>query len=73
MNHVLAKTLIITKVVELIAHNYNVPLKEARNLLFQSPLINLIEDDETGLYGQSPIYCFSIFESQYNPDFVRTE
>jgi len=63
MNHVLAKTIIITKVIELIARKYSLSLREARDLLFQSPLIKLIEDDETGLYGQSPLYCFSLFES----------
>lgn len=65
MNHVLAKTLIITNVTELIAQKYSLSLKEARDLLYQSHVINLIEDDETGLYGQSPLYVFSIFESTY--------
>ncbi len=65
MNHVLAKTLIITNVTELIAQKYSLSLKDARDLLYQSHVINLIEDDETGLYGQSPLYVFSIFESTY--------
>ena len=65
MNHVLAKTIIITKVIELIADKYHLSLKEARDLLYQSDVVKLIEDDETGLYGESPLYVFSIFESTY--------
>ena len=65
MNHVLAKTIIITKVIELIAEKYHLSLKEARDLFFRSDVIKLIEDDETGLYGESPLYSFSIFEQKY--------
>ena len=65
MNHVLAKTIIITKVIELIAEKYHLSLKEARDLLYRSDVIKLIEDDETGLYGESPLYSFSIFEQNY--------
>ncbi|MBQ3317392.1 MAG: hypothetical protein IJG69_05540 [Spirochaetales bacterium] len=62
MNHVLSKTILISKVVELIAQKERIPLKDARNLLYGSDLIRLIEDDETGLYGESPLYVFSLFE-----------
>ena len=65
MNHVLSKTIIITKVTELIAEKYNMPLEDARNLLYGSNIIKLIEDDETGLYGDSPLYAFSLFEQEY--------
>ena len=62
MNHVLSKTILISKVVEMIAQKERIPLKYARNLLYCSDLIRLIEDDETGLYGESPLYVFSLFE-----------
>lgn len=65
MNHVLAKTIIIAKVTELIAEKYHLSLKDARDFLYRSDVINLIEDDETGLYGESPLYSFSIFEQNY--------
>lgn len=65
MNHASAKTIIITKVIELIAEKYHLSLKEARDLFFRSDVIKLIEDDETGLYGESPLYSFSIFEQKY--------
>ena len=65
MNHVLSKTIIITKVTELISEKYRISLKEARELLYESNTIGLIEDDETGLFGDSPLYVFSLFEQEY--------
>ncbi len=64
MEHLLAKTLLITKVSELIAQKYNLPIGEARDRLYASEIIGLIEDDETGLYGESPLYVFSLFETE---------
>lgn len=64
MEHILSKTIIISKVVELIAEKYNVSLLEARNRLYQSDIIDLIDDDETGLYGESPLYVFSLYQEK---------
>lgn len=64
MEHLLAKTILIVKVTELIAEKYRISLSEARDKLYSSDLINLIEDDETGLYGESPLYAFSLFEEK---------
>ena len=64
MTHALAKTLIIVRVSELIAKKYKISLKEARNLLYSSHTIQLIHDDETGLYGESALYSFSLFEQE---------
>lgn len=62
MNHVLSKTILISKVIELIASEYGISINEARDKLYNSKLIELIDDDETGLYGESPLYVFSLFE-----------
>ena len=64
MEHVLAKTLLITKVTELIADKYKISLAEARDELYSSEIIGFIDDDETGLYGGSPLYVFSLFEKE---------
>ena len=64
MEHVLAKTILISKVCELMATKYGLTIKEARDRLYLSPIIDLIDDDETGLYGQSPLYVLSLYESQ---------
>ena len=64
MAHTLSKSLLIIKVIELIAEKYSISIEEARNKLYSSELINLIDDDETGLYGESPLYVFSLFEQE---------
>ena len=64
MEHLLAKTLLITKVTELIAKKYSISLAEARDELYFSDIIGFIDDDETGLYGESPLYVFSLFERE---------
>ena len=66
MEHLLAKTLLITKVTELIAKKYSISLAEARDELYSSDIIGFIDDDETGLYGESPLYVFSLFEKEKN-------
>lgn len=62
----LAKAILITKVTELISEKFLVPVDVARDLLFNSNVIDLIEDENTGLYGESPQYVYSLFESQMN-------
>ena len=64
MAHTLSKSLLIIKVIELIAEKYSISIEEARNKLYISELINLVDDDETGLYGESPLYVFSLYEQE---------
>lgn len=64
MNHDLAKSIIIRMVIEMIADEYKMPISEARDKLYNSELIDYIDDDETGLYGESPLYVFSLFEKE---------
>ena len=64
MEHLLAKILLITNVTELIAKKYSISLAEARDELYSSDIIGFIDDDETGLYGESPLYVFSLFEKE---------
>ena len=66
MEHLLAKTLLITCVTELIAKKRSISLADARDELYSSEIINFIDDDETGLYGESPLYVFSLFEKEKN-------
>lgn len=64
MEHALSKTIIITRVIEMIADKYKISIDEARDKLYNSELIDFIDDDETGLYGESPLYVFSLFEKE---------
>lgn len=62
MEHVMSKTYIITSVSEIIAKEEHITVDEARDKIYLSKLIDLINDDEMGLYGESPLYVYSIYE-----------
>ena len=67
MEHVLSKTILISQIIELIAKHYKISLEDARNRLYESNIIDMLDDDETGLYSQSALYLFSLYE-----DYIKT-
>ena len=64
MEHVLAKTILISQTTELIAKKFKLTMEEARNRFYASNVIEMLDDDETGLYGESALYLLSLFESE---------
>lgn len=64
MEHLLSKTLLISKVVELIAEMEGISIAEARDEFYKSEVIKLLDDDSSGLYGESPLYILSIYEQK---------
>ena len=63
MGHVLAKTILISQTIELIAKKYKLSIEEARNKFYKSDVIEMLDDDETGLYGESALYLLSLYEN----------
>ena len=64
MRHALSKTIIFASVVEMIAEKDHISLHEARDRFYNSDLIKLFNDDSLGLYGESPLYIFSLFQEE---------
>ncbi len=62
MEHVLAKTILISQTIELIAKKYKLSIEESRNRFYQSDVIDMLDDDETGLYGESALYLLSLYD-----------
>lgn len=62
MEHVLAKTILISQTIELIAKKYKLSIGESRNRFYQSDVIDMLDDDETGLYGESALYLLSLYD-----------
>ena len=62
MEHSLAKILLISQTIELLANEYKLSIDEARDRLYSSRIIDLINDDETGLYGESALFALSLYE-----------
>ena len=63
MGHVLAKTILASQTIELIAKKYKVSINEARKRFYESVICDLLDDDETGLYGESALYLLSLYEN----------
>lgn len=72
MEHVLAKTILISQAIELIAKKYKLSIEEARNQFYQSEVVKMLDDDETGLYGESALYLLSLFENITNERNKKT-
>ena len=66
MEHILSKTILISQTVELIAKKYNFSIEEARDRFYESNVIRMLDDDETGLYGESALYLLSLFDQEQN-------
>ena len=64
MAHTLVKAVITAHVIDLIAEKYKLSIERATDLFYLSDTINLLADDETGLYGESFLYVFSLFEEE---------
>ena len=64
MKHVLAKTILISQTIELIAKKYKISIEDARKRFYESNVINMLDDDATGLYGESSLYLLSLFEKE---------
>ena len=73
MKHVLSKTILISQTVELIAKKYKLTLDEARSRFYDSDVIEMLDDDETGLYGESALYLLSLYEDYLNNRCIATE
>jgi hypothetical protein len=60
MAHGLIKATIIPDIIKLIAKKYMVSEQKAMDMFYTSATAASLDDDETGLYGQSPLYIFSL-------------
>ena len=61
MDHFLTRATIIPEIIGLIQKEYNISEQEAMERFYNSNVSIALGDDETGLYGQSPYYIFSLF------------
>jgi hypothetical protein len=59
-SHSLIKATIIPDIIKLIAEKYTVSEQKALDVFYTSATAASLDDDETGLYGQSPLYIFSL-------------
>jgi hypothetical protein len=60
----LIKATIIPEVIRLITEKYAASEEQALDMFYASATAASLGDDETGLYGRSPLYIFSIFNDE---------
>lgn len=64
MAHELVRSILVTEIVKLIAEKYKCSEFEALDKFYTSATGASFADDETGLYGQSALYIFSLYEME---------
>ena len=64
MGHELSKILIFNEVVQLIAQKNHISLAEARDIFYNSKTVLCFDDDSLGLYGESPLHIYSLFQEE---------
>lgn len=65
MEHYLIRSTIIPTIVEYIQDKYKMSENDALDAFYTSSTADALADDETGLYGQSPLYIFGLFMIEY--------
>ena len=68
MSHGTIRAATLPAIVELIIHNYDVTEDEAMKMFYESHIGSCYADDDTGLYGQSALYIFSLFQEEKSED-----
>ncbi|MBQ7652249.1 MAG: hypothetical protein IJS15_14915 [Victivallales bacterium] len=57
----LIRSTIIPVIIKIISVYYEIPIKEAFQRFYTSKTAKCLADDDTGLYGQSPLFLASMF------------
>lgn len=66
MEHYLIRATIIPTIVGYIQKQYDMTEEEALRAFYMSDTAGALADDDTGLYGQSPLYIFGLYVNEQN-------
>jgi len=64
MGHHLIRATILPQIIHYITEKYKVDENKAMQMFYTSHTGSLFSDNDSGLYGQSPLYIFSLFEQE---------
>ena len=62
MSHGTIRAATLPTIIKLIADRFGVSDDEAMKMFYESHIGACYADDESGLYGQSALYVFSLFQ-----------
>ena len=61
MAHSTVRAKILPEIIKLICANQNVTEREALDMFYSSATGSSFADDDSGLFGQSPLYIYGLF------------
>lgn len=64
MEHYLIRATIIPEIVKMVQDYYHFTEAEALKAFYESATGASLADDDTGLYGQSPLYIFGLYNQE---------
>ncbi|MBR2109187.1 MAG: hypothetical protein IJ932_04480 [Ruminococcus sp.] len=64
MNHATTRATILPEIIKMISQKYNISEMEALDKFYTSATGASFADDETGLYGQSALYIFGLYNEE---------
>lgn len=64
MEHYLIRATIIPEIVKMIVNTFHMTEQEALKSFYLSATGESLADDDTGLYGQSPLFLFSLYQQE---------
>lgn len=64
MGHYLVRATILPSIIGKIEEKYNVEENMALHMFYHSNVGRMFSVDDSGLYGQSPNFIFSLFEQE---------
>lgn len=71
MEHYLIRATIIPEIVKMIAEHDKITEQEALDLFYTSATGASLAEDETGLYGQSALYIWGLFQEEMDEKFLE--
>jgi hypothetical protein len=66
LSHGTIRAATLPTIINLIAEQYGLSDDEAMKFFYESHIGACFADDESGLYGQSALYIFSLFQEEKN-------
>ncbi|MCM1441707.1 MAG: hypothetical protein NC131_21230 [Roseburia sp.] len=64
MAHATVRATILPEIIKLICRNKHVSEQQALDMFYTSKTGESFADDETGLYGQSPLFIYGLFAEE---------
>lgn len=64
MAHATVKATILPEIIKLICSDKNVSEEQALDMFYASKTGESFADDDTGLYGQSPLYIYGLLKEE---------